>query len=1205
MGLTKALFANVILTLAYFASGQLVGLLSLPPVDATPLWVPAGIAVTAVLIWGYRLLPGAFLGDFLIGLQLNGWTDLNGLSLAFLWGLQSLLLAAIARWILVRFIDWPNSLVKESHILKFFLITAVIAPLIPTGLIIGGQLLLDELTSLSVANSFLIWWLGTAMGIVIVSPIMLSLFAHPRSSWRPRVITVSIPMIVLLALFLVMLDAARDRENDLNQTRFNASAGLVNSLIENEVAFHRSVLKSSQAYFQNSVDVTKEEFDHFLRDAVDQQQDIEIVAWLEFVPKGEQFEFEDENDIAIRQYDEANQLLVYKTSNAPSLVVKYLETEQSSMFNNMLGLDICTNAHRRLCRLNDIEPESAYFVNLSQLIPNVDTSDQLVHLMPVMNKTGNLRGYVMQMLHYQSLFSQIYYDKASSWVEFDVTSLQTGEVLFESQPDQDRKPFMTGESFETSHVINHGNDWRIDYYPSRLFFETYASWSFYWVVTLVLFFFSLISVWLLTLSGRYRVIEEEVRNKTQELNEHSELLASNEEKYRRLVENLQDEYFLYSHDLKGVFSYVSPSLELILGYSQEEFLQHYTTFLSDSEVNQMVPRFTEHTVAGNKSNYELEIIDKQGELHTLAVTEVPSYNENKEVIGVEGIARDITRFKASQLRLEKLSLAVEHSPNAIVVMDKEGQVEYVNPKFTDITGYSNDEKLGRWPDMINSAVNMPGIYEEIWRTIRKGENWRGELQYRKKNGDLYWAQELIAPMLNAEGQATHFVVTQVDITEARRLSEETSYQASHDQLTGLINRHEFDLRLDRVILAAQHNLTEHALCFLDLDQFKLVNDTCGHIAGDELLRQVGGLLQNNVRSRDTIARLGGDEFAILMEHCTIDKAFKACGQILQLLADFRFHWEDYTFTVGVSIGLAIIDQHTSDGNEALRNVDTACYSAKDAGRNRVEVHREDSVRLQERRGEIQWSTEISEALDDDRFVLYAQPIKPLKTPESGMSYEVLVRMIRKDGQISPPGAFLPAAERYNSIGRIDRWVISHTFSWLHANANRLNNVATISINLSGLSMGDESMLQFIIDELARAKIAGKKIKFEITETAAIANLRAATKFIDTLGESGIRFSLDDFGSGLSSFAYLKKMKVDSLKIDGMFVKDMLTDPLDYEMVKSINEIGHVMGLHTIAEFVENDAILAKLSEIGVDFVQGYAIGKPEPIDTILTTSNNY
>jgi len=1201
VGLSKVIFANLLLALFYFLSGKLVGLLSLPPVGITPLWIPAGIAVSAILIWGYRLLPGAFLGYFLLGLEFYGWTDAMSVAMALELGIQSMLLAFMARWLVTRFAGWPSSLVKEARILQFFLLTALIAPLVPTVLTSLAQFFLDKQTFINITNSFFTRWLGTAIGIVIVTPMMLSLFAKPRAQWQPRLVTVCMPMLVLLGLFVVMLDVARDRDNDLNQTRFEANSGLVNSLIENELSYHRALLKSMQAYFQNSQLVTEQEFQLFLQDYVDQEHDIDTVAWLEYVPAGQQAKFEAENAIDIHQLEGAGQQVGAKTTDIPALVVKYIQyqnTERREVYGDLRGLNLCSRAIADLCAAPEAKPS---FVQIVESMSTGSNRGQLIHMLPVTGADQNLRGYVMHIVHYQALFSHLYQSRASAWVEFNITSLNNDRLLFDSQPETQASTPIAASAYKAVHVIEHADDtWRIDYSPSRLFMETYANWSLFWIISLALFFFSLISVWLMTISGRYRLIEGEVQDKTQELNERSELLAKSEKKYRRLVENLQDEYFLYSHDKDGIFNYVGPSIQLILGYSQEEFLQHYLTFLPESEVNQLVPLFTEHTLTGHKSNYEVEILDKKGGLHTLAVTEVPSYNENNKVVGVEGIARDITQFKASQQKLEKLSLAVEHSPNAIVVMDKEGQVEYINPKFTAITGYQNDEQLGRWPDLINSGVNMPGIYDEIWRTIRQGDDWRGELQYRKKNGDLYWAQELIAPMLNAEGKVTHFVATQIDITEARRLSEETSYQATHDQLTGLINRHEFDLRLERVILAAKHNLTEHALCFLDLDQFKLVNDTCGHIAGDELLRQIGSLLQSNVRSRDTIARLGGDEFAVLMEHCSIDRAYKACEQILQLLQNFRFHWQDYTFTVGGSIGLVIIDQHTSDSNEALKNVDTACYSAKDAGRNRVEVHREDSLRLQQRRGEIHWSTEISDALDDDRFLLYAQPIKPVMNPERGMSYEVLVRMLRKDGEISPPGAFLPAAERYNSINRIDRWVVSHTFDWLNIHAAKLNKVATVSINLSGLSMGDESMLTFIIEQLETAKIPAEKIKFEITETAAIANLRAATKFIETLRESGIRFSLDDFGSGLSSFAYLKKLKVDSLKIDGMFVKDMLDDPLDFEMVKSINEIGHVMGLETIAEFVENNAILAKLNEIGVDFVQGYAIGKPVPIDDILS-----
>lgn len=1197
MGLTKAIFANLLLTLTYFASGNLVSLLSLPPVGATPLWLPAGIAVSAVLLWGYRLLPGAFFGNFLIGLQLYGWTGFDSLAMALILGLQSMLLALMARWLITHFTDWPSALVKASRILQFFLLIAFIASVVPSLVTACAQFFLEKQIFNNIVNSFLTLWLGTAIGIVIVTPIMLSLFAKPRIHWRPRLLTVCLPMVILLALFVVMLDVARDRDSDLNQTRFDASAGLVNTLIKNELSYHQALLKSMQAYFQNSELVTEQEFHLFLQDYVDNEHHIDTVVWLEYLSAGQQARFEAESGIAIHQVDKPEQQQPAHTSDASALVVKYIHDqniERNSRYKDLLGLDLCSHPKAGSCAAAQIKAIVASMLSEGE-------KAKLIHMLPVFGADKNLRGYVTHILHDQALFNHLSHSPASAWVEFKITNVKDQWVLFESQSEDHFLTWLAADTYQASHMVAEADaKWRIDYSPSHLFIETYSSWSLFWIISLALFFFSLLSVWLMTLTGHYELVENEVFDKTRELEERSELLARSEKKYRRLVENLQDEYFLYSHDLNGIFSYVGPSVSLILGYSQQEFLQHYLTFMPETDINQQVPLYTEHTLAGNKSNYELEIFDKKGELHTLAVTEVPSYNHKKEVIGVEGIARDITAFKASQQKLEKLSLAVEHSPNAIVVMDKIGDIEYVNPKFTEITGYHNNKTLGRWPDLINSGVNMPGIYDEIWRTIRQGKDWRGELQYRKKNGDLYWAQELIAPMLDAEGTVTHFVATQIDITEARRLSEETSYQATHDQLTGLINRHEFDLRLERVILAAKHNLTEHALCFLDLDQFKLVNDTCGHIAGDELLRQIGSLLQSNVRSRDTIARLGGDEFAVLMEHCSIDRAYKACEQILQLLQDFRFHWQDYTFTVGGSIGLAIIDQYTRDSNEALKHVDTACYSAKDAGRNRVEVHREDSVRLQQRRGEIHWSTEINDALDDDRFLLYAQPIKPISNPERGISYEILIRMLRKDGEISPPGAFLPAAERYNSINRIDRWVVAHTFDWLNQNAAKLSHVATISINLSGLSMGDESMLTFILDTLEQANIPAEKIKFEITETAAIANLRSATKFIETLRESGIRFSLDDFGSGLSSFAYLKKLKVDSLKIDGMFVKDMLIDPLDYEMVKSINEIGHVMGLETIAEFVENEAILAKLNEIGVDFVQGYAIGKPAPINDILS-----
>ena len=562
------------------------------------------------------------------------------------------------------------------------------------------------------------------------------------------------------------------------------------------------------------------------------------------------------------------------------------------------------------------------------------------------------------------------------------------------------------------------------------------------------------------------------------------------------------------------------------------------------------------------------------------------------------LQEEVVKREQANVQLEKLSLAVKFSPNSIIITDREGIIEYVNPKFTELTGYAADEALGKWPNLVSSGETDPEVYKQLLKTLLAGNDWRGELHNRKKNGELYWAHEVIAPMLDEHGKVTHFVATEKDITESKRLNELTSYQATHDLLTGLINRYEFDRRLDRLIHTTKIKKSTHALCFIDLDQFKIVNDTCGHVAGDELLRQIGSLLQSHIRQRDTIARLGGDEFAILFEFTDIESANKVCESIIELLEKFRFPWQDKTFTLGASIGLTIINEHIKDSHDALIQVDRACYAAKDAGRNRVQIHSPSNERLKQRNIEFQWSNEINDALDNNRFLLYIQPIISVPKSTQECHYEILLRLQLQNGSIVPPGAFLPAAERYNSATRIDKWVVTHTLQWLSRHADKLEYINSISINLSGQSLGNEILLEHIVKLFNEGDVPTEKITFEITETAAIANLQNATTFISRLKRYGSQFALDDFGSGLSSFAYLKNLQVDVLKIDGMFVKDMLDDPIDAAMVSSINEIGHLMGLKTIAEFVESDEIMERLREIGVDFAQGYALGKPEPINNM-------
>ncbi len=578
------------------------------------------------------------------------------------------------------------------------------------------------------------------------------------------------------------------------------------------------------------------------------------------------------------------------------------------------------------------------------------------------------------------------------------------------------------------------------------------------------------------------------------------------------------------------------------------------------------------------------------------------FKNNDGSISKFEIFHDITARKLAEEELQKLSKAVESSSSGVMITDPDGSIEYINPKFTETTGYSKEEVIGENPRILQSGETPETIYVDLWDTILAGGEWKGELHNRKKSGDFYWNRASISSVKDATGNITHFVAIQDDVTYAYEMSEQLSFQASHDALTGLINRREFERRAERLLSTIKHDKAEHALCFLDLDQFKIVNDSCGHIAGDELLRQLGHILLDVVRQRDTLARLGGDEFGILMEHCSLEHAKRTAAALKEAVQDYQLIWEGQSFRVGVSIGLVAITEATPNLTELLKGADAACYMAKELGRNRIHVYQAEDVDLAQRHGEMQWATRIQQALEEDRFCLYAQAIVPLDG-STDKHYELLIRMIDTKGKIIPPGAFLPAAERYNLMEKLDRLVIERTYTLLADNPDFLEQIQFISINLSGQSLADNNFEEFVVEQFESTKVPPGKICFEITETAAISNLSTANVFITRMKSLGCRFALDDFGSGLSSFGYLKTLPVDYLKIDGMFVKDIVDDPIDHAMVKSINEIGHVMGMQTIAEFVENDEIKGMLREIGVNYAQGYGIEKPGSFDELFGQYN--
>jgi len=583
---------------------------------------------------------------------------------------------------------------------------------------------------------------------------------------------------------------------------------------------------------------------------------------------------------------------------------------------------------------------------------------------------------------------------------------------------------------------------------------------------------------------------------------------------------------------------------------------------------------------------------------------VPQYDGSGDVTHFDGYLLDITGLKTTEQALarekERAQVTLHSIGDAVITTDSNGFVESMNPIAEDLTGWNkadarsrpvgiiyqvSDEKSG---DSIDNPLETCLTAEGPW--IKSSH-----LVLHRKDGDSLPIRQTVAAIRpDQEKKPVGATIVFHDMSETRSMARQLEYHASHDALTGLINRREFEARLDHGLLTAREETKQHICMYLDLDQFKIVNDTCGHVAGDELLRQLSGMLQGQLRGSDTLARLGGDEFGVLLEGCSIEEGSRIANKIRALVREHRFVWEDKTFEIGVSIGIVSIDEESIDIATVLSQADVACYAAKDLGRNRIHVYEESDEDMSRRHDEIKRVSQIIRALEEDRLELYFQEIRPLEHAPSGdFHIEILVRMLDESGGLIRPDAFLPAAERYNLMPAVDRWVVRTTFEWYSRHAEGMNTQCVI--NLSGTTLSDKDFLDFVRVQFREKKIPPSSICFEITETAAISNLSAATEFMGQLKEFGCKFSLDDFGSGLSSFAYLKSLPVDYLKIDGGFVRDMLTDPVDLTMVSAINEVGQSMGLQTIAEYAESESIVRELSRLAVDYAQGYGVARPKPL----------
>ena len=608
----------------------------------------------------------------------------------------------------------------------------------------------------------------------------------------------------------------------------------------------------------------------------------------------------------------------------------------------------------------------------------------------------------------------------------------------------------------------------------------------------------------------------------------------------------------------------------------------------------------------------LVIVGEQGELRGIITqSNILKVLDPTELLRViETLQQELDeRTQKLQQEKELAQVTLQSIGDAVITTDAVGKIVNINPRAEQLTGWSEDEAKGKNLSAIFYIINeytrkpAPNPVEKVLKE-NKVFGLANHTILVARDATEYAIEDSAAPIRDRQGKMIGAVIVFHDITESRRLTRLTnqlSWQATHDALTGLYNRRKFEQKLVEAIASAHNEDHQHALCYLDLDQFKIVNDTCGHQAGDELLRQITRLLSQQVRSSDILARLGGDEFGLLLHRCPLEIAIQIANKLIQLCEDFGFTWQDKTFTIGVSIGLVEIESSTENLDSLMSAADAACYAAKARGRNCVHIYQNNDAELSRQRGERQWIAKLNQALSENRFCLYAQKIVSLKDSTENIHYEILIRLRDKQGQLILPGTFIPAAERYNLMPAIDRWVINHFFTMyerysqqeISPQSSQANTL--YSINLSGASINNKQFHLFLQEQFTDFRIDPTTICFEITETAAISNLANASVFIQELKKLGCSIALDDFGSGMSSLTYLKNLPVDYLKIDGSFVKNIVSDKVDCTAVECFNNIGKSMNIKTVAEFVEDEAILEKLREIGVDYAQGYGIDLPKPL----------
>ena len=1204
---------------AYYISGKLGTLLAVPPGYATAIWPPSGIALAGVLIYGNRVWPGILLGSFLINLQIASTGNPHGMilssvAIALLISSGATLQALSGSYLLRRFAGFPNPLSTPKEVELFMLIGGLGSALINSTISVSTLVAVEKVPVENFLTNWGTWWAGDAIGICIFTPLILAWLLHPTSAWKHRRVVITFTILAMFSLTTLLVAYESQKENEHLKSEFENQSARLGTALEKSLFTHINEIKALESFYSASKEVGRDEFRTFVNHSLSNFNGIQALEWAPIVSSSERKSFE--MDVAREGYRNfkvsernAKNELISADSRSEYVPVTFVEPYQGN--EAALGYDLYSNEVRRAAIIQARDTGEVAVTRRIVLVQEHGKQFGILAFIPVYqnglphqsieDRRRNIRGYLLAVFRGGDIVTAAFKDfnlKGLSFRLIDSTAPAEDQLLFSNDVMKinslgfhEKGLFGGNIQIKSSLDIPVGGHlWRLEVVPKQEYFSYLRSDNAWLILLLGFFLTSVVGSFVILLSGRGNVLRRLV-------DERTEALSESEERFRATFENAPLGVALFTLD--GHYQQVNHRYCEFIGYTQNELLTMSFREITDPSFYSSDAEIVRCLLTGEISSFSIEkvYVRKDGRAVWGNASGSLIRNSDSSPRSIIVVVEDIDQRKKTDGELRIAATAFE-TQEGMLVTDANGDILRVNHAFTTITGYSADEVVGKNPRLLSSGRHDAVFYEAMWSKISSEGAWEGEIWNRRKSGEVYPEHLTITAVKDSMGNVTNYVATLTDITLNKAAAEKIEHLAFYDPLTKLPNRRLLIDRLQQAFASSARSGKTGALLFIDLDNFKNLNDTLGHDTGDLLLQQVAERLSACTREGDTVSRFGGDEFVVMLEELSeqqIEAAAQAEAIGNKILASLNKPYElgAHPYHSTPSIGITLFNDHEHETEDLLKQADLAMYQAKNAGRNALRFF---DPKMQEninQRTAIE--RELRLALKKEQFQLYYQ----IQVDSEGhaLGAEALIRWIHPERGLVSPAQFIPVAEETGLILPVGQWVLETACAQIKAwEKDERTRELVLSVNVSARQFRQSGFVTQIQTIIERFAINPTKLKLELTESILLESIEDTISTMNALNDVGVQFSLDDFGTGYSSLQYLKKLPLGQLKIDQSFVRDITFDEQDRSIVRTVIAMARSLELEVIAEGVETEEQKQRLMNSGCTHYQGYLFSKPVPVE---------